>query len=117
MECSINYDCISYICLYGIFSRLADLVVAFLQYKVMRFACGTQIYERYNMESICIHEYYKKIHSIEMCIWLVILIHGSIISKIMDESSPPQLLFISHECYEKIIYFFLFSNCSNKQYC
>ena len=60
MECSINYDCISYICLYGIFSRLADLVVAFLQYKVMRLACGTQIFERYNMESICIHEYYKK---------------------------------------------------------
>ena len=118
MECSFNYDCISYICLYGIFSRLADLVVAFLQYKVMRLACGTQIFERYNMEFICIHEYYKKkfffflvkilqkIHSIEMCIRLVI--HGSIISKIMDESSPPQLHFISHECYEKIYYIFLF---------
>ena len=47
-------------CLYGILSRLADLVVAFLQHKVMRLACGTQIFERYNMESICIHEYYKK---------------------------------------------------------
>ena len=57
----------------------------------------------------------QKIHSIEMCIRLVI--HGSIISKIMDESSPSQLHFISHECYEKIIYFFLFSKCSNKQYC
>lgn len=47
-------------CLYVILSRLADLVVAFLQYKVMRLAYGTQIYERYNMESICIHEFYKK---------------------------------------------------------